>query len=677
MSREIEVNESTKLTVQAINETTEIVTPLDTDVVAMGRGEETVHTTYKDLKEPIVAEGTASYLGPLIPTSEVPENPTNKPVWGDVGRSDTDQTFTNFLDSEGEPITVLAIDTPGKLSYNGTSWSYVKGAKVNTAGLVLGGGYIGTAKDLDNQKSDKTDIDLLLSIDNPTAIAESTTNGLGNATAAFGMDVYYNGRYRTSGLRVYRVLKVNVKIQADVYVYVGDIVNHTQTKILTLPQCPIGISEYKILIKCENGQEIGVSSNINGAIGAIPNTDPDTFYFKNADMTTLSHAFEVAYELSGFAEVGNVNEVQENLRGNITDIMQTEASQYLTTAGINVSNNTASNKVYFNRWGVDNARIVELFRINMALADWVTIYKLVGTTIKILGQFYFQPGVNEAEVYYTLGSGEYLGVKSNTINSIKLQTTGGRGIKTWTDGTVADQNNFEIVYEFEGLNVLPTTVTDQQVEQVTGQLGAAVIRNSTGTWEYINDTGHAPRQFNGITTNDNPLLQVSIMYPECAKVGSMVIGPDEMFAQIGLFAGGSVGTAQTNISIVKQGFGVLVKWDGMQWVADVGGSVILKNEDFSFDFTSGQLTITHTKATLLNDLNSVSITNQNGGVQSAIKVANADNVRIRFYDMAGANITTPTLNCAVYLVRNGMWCVPNDRLIIPAGNLWVLMQNNL
>ena len=159
----------------------------------------------------------------------------------------------------------------------------------------------------------------------------------------------------------------------------------------------------------------------------------------------------------------------------------------------------------------------------------------------------------------------------------------------------------------------------------------------------------------------------------------MVIGPDETFARKGYFSGGSVGTTQTNIAIAKQGFGVSIKWNGTAWVADVGSSAILQNADFamSFNTDNGNLTVTHTNAEILYDLFNVSMVNQNAGIQSAIKAITATSVVIRFYDMTGAALTSPTLNCAVYLSRGGMWCPPNERLADPAGNLWILMQNNI
>lgn len=74
-----------------------------------------------------------NYQGAFTPSQEAPSNPGNKPIWGDVGRSDTDQTFVNFGN-----ITVPAADTPGKLTYNGTAWSYLKGMKLNTSTVQAG-----------------------------------------------------------------------------------------------------------------------------------------------------------------------------------------------------------------------------------------------------------------------------------------------------------------------------------------------------------------------------------------------------------------------------------------------------------------------------------------------------------------------------------------------------------
>lgn len=139
MSSQITINAGTVITVQNVEETTEIVSPLDTDLIAMGRGVETVHTTVEDFKAPLIALVTQSVIGSATPSSSPTGTETNgqsyrvsnTKVVPDPDDGSNDDIYTHFLtntpDGSGGflPIIVPA-STSGLITKSGDSWVFIK-----------------------------------------------------------------------------------------------------------------------------------------------------------------------------------------------------------------------------------------------------------------------------------------------------------------------------------------------------------------------------------------------------------------------------------------------------------------------------------------------------------------------------------------------------------------------
>ncbi|UAY56271.1 hypothetical protein [Arachidicoccus terrestris] len=123
----------TEIELQSIEDTAQVTEAFETDSVPIGRGGVTVHMPFGDFKGDIVKEATESYIGEIALNSELPDNPDNKPIWGDVTNTkiaptpddgSSDDIYNEFLDKNNEPLVVPA-STSGKFSYNGQYWSYI------------------------------------------------------------------------------------------------------------------------------------------------------------------------------------------------------------------------------------------------------------------------------------------------------------------------------------------------------------------------------------------------------------------------------------------------------------------------------------------------------------------------------------------------------------------------
>jgi hypothetical protein len=76
---------------------------------------------------------------------------------------------------------------------------------------------------------------------------------------------------------------------------------------------------------------------------------------------------------------------------------------------------------------------------------------------------------------------------------------------------------------------------------------AGVIKNSAGTWAYINDTGHEPINLSTISQDSsNIILGYGIV---ASKVGAFEVTVDETLAKYGLIVGASVGVSTASIRL--------------------------------------------------------------------------------------------------------------------------------
>lgn len=90
------------------------------------------------------------------------------------------------------------------------------------------------------------------------------------------------------------------------------------------------------------------------------------------------------------------------------------------------------------------------------------------------------------------------------------------------------------------------------------RLLAGVIRQNTagGGWYFIDDTGHKPNGLTGVSVNGTGEIVVNYGFT-AADVGSLVVGPDEVYANLGVWAGSSVGDATATIHLFKNLYGTV------------------------------------------------------------------------------------------------------------------------
>jgi hypothetical protein len=111
-------------------------------------------------------------------------------------------------------------------------------------------------------------------------------------------------------------------------------------------------------------------------------------------------------------------------------------------------------------------------------------------------------------------------------------------------------------------------VSDIQMDGYTGGGGGGtptsfevvgVIRNTGSGWSIIDDVDHTPLNITSISTTNGASTTgfVTITYGKTAGVvGTLLISPDELYAQNGTVAGASVGLSSANIYFGKNGVAV-------------------------------------------------------------------------------------------------------------------------
>ncbi len=108
------------------------------------------------------------------------------------------------------------------------------------------------------------------------------------------------------------------------------------------------------------------------------------------------------------------------------------------------------------------------------------------------------------------------------------------------------------------------TVQDHIDSAAAGDAGyktrllAGVIRQDTagGGWYFIDDSGHKPNGLTSVTVNGTGELVVSYGFT-AANVGSLVVAPDEVYANLGISAGSSVGDASATIHLYQDLYGTV------------------------------------------------------------------------------------------------------------------------
>lgn len=201
---------------------------------------------------------------------------------------------------------------------------------------------------------------------------------------------------------------------------------------------------------------------------------------------------------------------------------------------------------------------------------------------------------------------------------------------------------------------------------------AGVIRNVSGSWELIDDSGHAPINIDSVTTTDTDIT-VNFGSASGVEVVSFQVTPDEVLTKAGFTAGASVATDKAIISLAQS----IPSYS--DYVAYTSGAFLSSNGVFTCDFTDGVLTLTHPQiiGTALN----VSLTGRPGTALNYTPVISGGTtgstfMKVEFRNSAGALISAPDTNMRVFATHGGghkSTVDPGDitTTVYPNSNLWV------
>ena len=204
---------------------------------------------------------------------------------------------------------------------------------------------------------------------------------------------------------------------------------------------------------------------------------------------------------------------------------------------------------------------------------------------------------------------------------------------------------------------------------------ACVIRqNNDGSWNFINDSGHAPIGFSGITTDENGCI-VLTRSQTASKVGSLIITPDETFAPY-VKTGASVGLNTDTIQIyVQQQMrslfhivnGAITRVNG-----NLRSPTLYANSEIMFDFSD---------LNMYKEIDFTSALNFTGS--SALPRfyttrTGPGNVHFILYDKDGNGIdlNSSDLYIDVTLSYDMLWDARKPLYQNASGNLWVLGTMN-
>jgi hypothetical protein len=139
------------------------------------------------------------------------------------------------------------------------------------------------------------------------------------------------------------------------------------------------------------------------------------------------------------------------------------------------------------------------------------------------------------------------------------------------------------------------TVQDHIDSAATGdtnyktRLVYGVIRQDTasGGWYFLDDSGHKPNGLTGVSVNGTGELVLSYGFT-AADVGSLVVGPDEVYANLGIWAGASVGDASATVHLFQNLYGTV----------NLGTRAVASNTYFNGTLSAvlngdGTVTVTH------------------------------------------------------------------------------------
>jgi len=196
---------------------------------------------------------------------------------------------------------------------------------------------------------------------------------------------------------------------------------------------------------------------------------------------------------------------------------------------------------------------------------------------------------------------------------------------------------------------------------------AGTIRNSGGTWSYVDDAEHDKRNLATVTTNEN-FAQINYRRTDYNRVVSLVATPDESYATKGVTCGASVGLTFSQIKLQRNdsNYGYIFYQSGsFNKLYDRGIiSAVFNNGN-------GDLTITHED---FGDEFQITLQGRYGIYVPQIQSVGTNTTIIRFFDWGGNVITTPDVNMIVFFSRVTNKQLTNVTSEITGSNIWISGQ---
>tara|TARA_R110002050_G_scaffold81185_1_gene173559 strand:+ start:118 stop:882 length:765 start_codon:yes stop_codon:yes gene_type:complete len=115
------------------------------------------------------------------------------------------------------------------------------------------------------------------------------------------------------------------------------------------------------------------------------------------------------------------------------------------------------------------------------------------------------------------------------------------------------------------------------------KLYGGVCVNTAGTWSLLNDASHT---FFNLTSATTVSDRLRINYPTVGKVISMIVTPDETYAQNGISMGASVGLSFANVIMYRDNIVDYISWNGSSFTSSTG-------QVTSISYSAGLITLNH------------------------------------------------------------------------------------
>lgn len=258
-------------------------------------------------------------------------------------------------------------------------------------------------------------------------------------------------------------------------------------------------------------------------------------------------------------------------------------------------------------------------------------------------------------------------ISNGTLNTgeriIVTGAPGGKTIAVTATSSSSVSKNIEMINSVDKYDFYELDIANDKIKAFDHL--SCVIRNSGGTWGFIDDTDHTPKGFSTIEQGDD---YVRVNYSKTyTKVASLSASPDETYTMYGVFAmGASVDLSFSDIKMSCEGIvGSIKEVSGTLEVVNPGFQTSVKSVNMAGD---GKITIVHGQS-----IGSIGlIINSNPNVY--FKTVNMDSLTqavIECRDIATDAVVTVPNGLDFQFMRPGGRLLKHAETQITGSNIWV------